>query len=75
MMAARGIRLLDFVELRRPRTAIYIVVPEGDAARYKVVLATLFGLGASHLRKGELTPESAPVLFNLMKPETSSFTA
>jgi type IV secretory pathway TraG/TraD family ATPase VirD4 len=63
-MAARGIRLIDFAELRQPRTAIYVVVPEGDAARYKVVLATLFGLAASHLRKGELNDESAPVLFN-----------
>jgi type IV secretory pathway TraG/TraD family ATPase VirD4 len=64
MMAARGVRLVDFAELRQPRTAVYVVVPEGDAARYKVVLATLFGLAASHLRKGDLTPESAPVLFN-----------
>lgn len=64
MMAARGVRLVDFAELRRTRTAIYVVVPEGDAARYKVVLATLFGLAASHLRKGDITIESAPVLFN-----------
>jgi len=64
VMAARGVRLVDFAELREPRTAIYVVVPEGDAARYKVVLATLFGLAASHLRKGELTRESTPVLFN-----------
>lgn len=64
MMAARGIRLIDFAQLRAPRTAIYVVVPEGDAMRYKVVLATLFGLAASHLRKGELHETSAPVLFN-----------
>jgi type IV secretory pathway TraG/TraD family ATPase VirD4 len=64
LMAAEGTRLVDFAELRRARTAVYVVVPEGDAARYWVVLATLFGLAASHLRKGELTPESAPVLFN-----------
>jgi hypothetical protein len=64
VMAANGIRLVDFAELRRPRTAVYVVVPEGDAARYRVVLATLFGLAASHLRKGELDAESAPVLFN-----------
>jgi hypothetical protein len=64
VMAASGIRLVDFAELRRARTAVYVVVPEGDAARYRVVLATLFGLTASHLRKGELNDESAPVLFN-----------
>lgn len=63
-MAARGIRLIEFAELRKPRTAIYVVVPEGDAARYKVVLAALFGLAASYLRRGEIKPESVPVLFN-----------
>jgi hypothetical protein len=64
LMAAEGTRLVDFAELRRARTAVYVVVPEGDAARYRVVLATLFGLAASHLRKDELEAESAPVLFN-----------
>jgi type IV secretory pathway TraG/TraD family ATPase VirD4 len=63
-ISSSGIRVVNFLELRRPRTAIYVVVPEGDAARYKVVLATLFGLAASQLRKDELTEESAPVLFN-----------
>lgn len=63
-MAEKGVRMIDFAELRRGRTAIYVVVPEGDATRYRVVLATLFGLAASHLRKGELTDDSAPVLFN-----------
>jgi type IV secretory pathway TraG/TraD family ATPase VirD4 len=64
MMAARGIRLVNFAELRRPRTAVYVVVPEGDALRYKAVLATLFGLAASDLRKGELNDDAASVLFN-----------
>jgi hypothetical protein len=63
-MTTRGIRLIDFAELRRPRTAIYVVVPEGDAVRYKVVLATLFGLAASHLRRGEIKLDAVPVLFN-----------
>jgi hypothetical protein len=62
--ASGGIRSVNFAELRRPRTAIYVVVPEGDALRYKVVLASLFGLAASHLRKEELAPDSAPALFN-----------
>jgi MoxR-like ATPase len=62
--ASSGIRAVNFAELRRPRTAIYVVVPEGDAMRYKVVVATLFGLAASHLRKEELTPDPAPALFN-----------
>ncbi|MEP7342607.1 MAG: type IV secretory system conjugative DNA transfer family protein [Acidobacteriota bacterium] len=62
--AARGIRPVSFEELRRPRTAIYVVVPEGDAMRYKIVIATLFGLAASYLRKAELQMDSAPVLFS-----------
>lgn len=62
--ASDEIRTVDFAELRRPRTAVYVVVPEGDAVRYRVVLATMFGLAASTLRKGDLTPESAHVLFN-----------
>lgn len=63
-MAARGIRPVSFADLRRSRTAIYVVVPEGDASRYKVVLATLFGLAAGQLRKGDLLETAAPVLFN-----------
>jgi len=62
--ARRGIRPVHFEDLRSPRTAIYVIVPEGDAMRYKIVIATLFGLAASHLRKAELQPDSAPVLFS-----------
>lgn len=62
--ARRGIRPVHFEDLRSPRTAIYVIVPEGDAMRYKIVIATLFGLAASHLRKAELRPDSAPVLFS-----------
>lgn len=74
-MAARGIRLVNFAELRRPRTAVYVVVPEGDALRYKAVLATLFGLAASELRKGELNDDAASVLFNFDEAGNIVFTA
>jgi type IV secretory pathway TraG/TraD family ATPase VirD4 len=63
--ASRGVRAVDFAELRRPGTVVFVVVAEGDAERYKRVLATFFGLANDCLRGGELTPESAPVLFNL----------
>lgn len=65
LMAARGARFVDFSELRKAGTAIFMIVPEGDAERYKRVLSTFFGLANDCLRNGELTKESAPVLFNL----------
>ncbi|MEO6725930.1 MAG: type IV secretory system conjugative DNA transfer family protein, partial [Blastocatellia bacterium] len=64
-MAARGVRFVDFTELRQAGTAIFMIVPEGDAERYKRVLSTFFGLANDCLRNGELNEASAPVLFNL----------
>jgi type IV secretory pathway TraG/TraD family ATPase VirD4 len=65
VMAARGVRSVDFNMLRTPGTAIFVVVPEGDAERYKRVLTTFFGLANECLRNGRLDNSSAPVLFNL----------
>jgi type IV secretory pathway TraG/TraD family ATPase VirD4 len=65
IMAARGARFLNFSELRKPGTAIFMVVPEGDAERYKRILSTFFGLANDCLRNGELRNNSATVLFNL----------
>src|SRR5262245_2592469 len=65
VMAARGVRFLDFDRLRMPGTAIYMIVPEGDAERYKRVLSTFIGIANDWLRNGELNERSAPVLFNL----------
>src|SRR5262249_24570850 len=65
VMSARGIRLVDFSELRNPGTAIFMIVPEGDAERYKRILSTFFGLANDCLRNGPLDRNSAPVLFNL----------
>jgi type IV secretory pathway TraG/TraD family ATPase VirD4 len=42
-----------------------MVVPEGDAERYKRILSTFFGLANDCLRNGELREDSATVLFNL----------
>ncbi|MGH9765996.1 MAG: type IV secretory system conjugative DNA transfer family protein [Blastocatellia bacterium] len=52
-------------QLREPGTAICMVVPEGDAERYKRIHSTFFGLANDCLRNGELHENSAPVLFNL----------
>lgn len=64
-MAERGVRFVNFSELRQTGTAIFMIVPEGDAERYKRVLSTFFGLANDCLRNGAMTDESAPVLFNL----------
>jgi type IV secretory pathway TraG/TraD family ATPase VirD4 len=64
-MAERGVRLVNFSELRTPGTAIFMIVPEGDAERYKRILSTFFGLANDCLRNGELSESSAPILFNL----------
>lgn len=65
VMQQRGIRHVDFEQLRQQGTAIFIVVSEGDAERYKRVLSTLIGLVNDELRNGEINDSSAPVLFNL----------
>jgi type IV secretory pathway TraG/TraD family ATPase VirD4 len=61
----QGLREIDLYDLRKPSTAIYVVVPEGDATRYKVVLSILFGLAASVTRKTSNDEDGAPVLLVL----------
>jgi hypothetical protein len=65
LMATRGVRFVNFSELRKPGTAIFMIVPEGDAERYKRILSTFIGIANDCLRNGELNERSAPVLFNL----------
>jgi len=62
-----GVRQIDFRKLRTPGTAIYVVVAEGDATRYKNVLSTFFGQAVNELRLEGDTPadEVAPVAFCL----------
>jgi type IV secretory pathway TraG/TraD family ATPase VirD4 len=61
----RGLREIDLDLLREPGTAIYVVIPEGDAARYRIVLSILFGMAASIVRKTSNDPQAAPVLLAL----------
>jgi type IV secretory pathway TraG/TraD family ATPase VirD4 len=61
----QGVREIDLRELRKPGTAIYVIVPEGDATRYRIVLSILFGLVASVVRKTSDEPRAAPVLMAL----------
>ncbi len=48
---ARGCRVVDFRDLRRKGTAIYVVVPEGQASRLASVLGTIFGVAMNVLRR------------------------
>jgi hypothetical protein len=61
----RGIHEIDLHELRRPGTGIYVVVPEGDATRYRIALSILFGLASSVVRKTSNDERGAPVLLAL----------
>jgi len=61
----RGVREIDLHDLRKPGTGIYVIVPEGDATRYRIVLSILFGLAASVTRKTSNDENGAPVLLAL----------
>jgi type IV secretory pathway TraG/TraD family ATPase VirD4 len=54
---------IELSMLRHPSTAIYVVIPEGDAERYGAFLTTFFGLAMSVLRTIQVTAESVPALF------------
>ncbi len=58
-----GARYTDFEELREPGTAIFIVIPEGAASRYKIPLATFMGQAVEHLRAGDVDEQTTPVMF------------
>lgn len=55
--------VIDLKMLRNPSTAIYVVIPEGDADRYASFLTTFFGLAMTVLRTLPVTPETVPALF------------
>jgi hypothetical protein len=59
----RGARYIDFETLREPGVAIFVVIPEGAASRYKIPLATFVGQAVEHLRAGEVSDSTAPVMF------------
>lgn len=60
---AKGARDLDLGQLREPGLGLFVVIPEGAAARYKLPLATLVGQAVEHLRGGAVTDETTPVMF------------
>jgi hypothetical protein len=61
----RGLREIDLYRLRDPGTGVYVIIQEGDANRYRIVLSILFGLAASITRKTSDNENGAPVLLAL----------
>jgi type IV secretion system protein VirD4 len=59
----RGARYVDFELLREPGTAIFVVIPEGAASRYKIPLGTFLGQAVEHLRAGVVEDDTTPVMF------------
>ena len=55
-----GCRLIDFAELRRPGTAIYLVVSEGAADIYKEFIACFLGQAVMEMRLDGLNEPEHP---------------
>ncbi len=70
-----GVSEIEFQELRRPGTAIYLIISEGDAFRYKEVLSTFIGQAVYELRADEETEKTTPCMllmeeaYNIPVPE------
>jgi type IV secretory pathway TraG/TraD family ATPase VirD4 len=61
----RGCRLIDFRDLRRRGTAIFVVVPEGQASRLAAVVGTVFGVAMNVLRRTGDAPGRCDTLVQL----------
>ena len=61
---ARGVREINLANLRRPGTAIYIVMSESQALDYRILLELLFGLAALEMQ-ASTDKNATPVLMAL----------
>src|SRR6266508_4491070 len=61
---SRGIREINLADLRKPRTAIYIVMNETQASEYHILLELLFGLAAIEMQ-ASTRKNATPVLMAL----------
>jgi type IV secretory pathway TraG/TraD family ATPase VirD4 len=61
---ARGVREINLADLRRPGTAIYIVMNETQASEYHILLELLFGLAAIEMQ-ASTHKNATPVLMAL----------
>jgi type IV secretory pathway TraG/TraD family ATPase VirD4 len=60
----RGVREINLADLRKPGTAIYIVMSETQASEYHVLLEMLFGLAAIEMQ-ASTKKDATPVLMAL----------
>lgn len=61
---ARGVREINLADLRKPGTAIYIVMSETQASEYHILLELLFGLAAIEMQ-ASTKKDATPVLMAL----------
>jgi type IV secretory pathway TraG/TraD family ATPase VirD4 len=61
---ARGVREINLADLRKPGTAIYIVMSETQASEYHILLELLFGLAAIEMQ-ASTRKDATPVLMAL----------
>ena len=61
---ARGVREINLADLRKPSTAIYIVIPENSAKEYRILLELFFGLAAITMQ-ASTNKSATPVLMAL----------
>src|SRR5689334_3027322 len=61
---ARGVRQINLADLRRPGTAIYVVLSETQASEYRILLELLFGLAGIELQSST-QKNATPVLMAL----------
>src|SRR6266852_2577179 len=61
---ARGVREINLADLRKPRTAIYIVMSESQDSEYRILLELLFGLAAIEMQ-ASTQKNATPVLMAL----------
>jgi len=59
----KGARYINFAKLREPGVAIFVVIPEGAASRYKIPLMTFLGQAVETLRESVIKEDTTPVLF------------
>lgn len=61
---ANGVREINLAHLRRPRTAIFIVLSESQASEYRILLELMFGLAAIEMQTST-QKDATPVLMAL----------
>ncbi|MDQ6651581.1 MAG: type IV secretory system conjugative DNA transfer family protein, partial [Acidobacteriota bacterium] len=62
--SARGVREINLADLRKPRTAIYVVMNETQASEYHILLELIFGLAAIEMQ-ASTSKNATPVLMAL----------